>query len=672
VEGEVVCPIAARTVSVLTAIAVVTLAASAVVVETRYLGGASGPPPLDATTSRSGTDDLTALPCGTTSSADVRGPDAQADVPEAEEAATESSCDDEPEPPSTFSVPFFCRVVSAGDCRPIVGAKVAVFSWLSDGKPESILRTDATGLFTHPGGGRPDHVFEIAPQGYESLRIDGSGSHRTEAEALVVQFRPEAVLVGRVTDSHGRPRPGLAVLVRPHTAGIDEWEGQARMPSHRVAETDRDGAYRLTNLSGLATLRVALASDRDRGVFDGYRLRLATRFVQLHSGEERRIDFRLPDGSTLSGRVVDRDRRPVTKAKVWITDCSSSLIPPRIHDPRDDLVVDADVFDDVEAYTATDAAGRYRFPSMPVGDWRVEIGRERGPAGALVADRIAPCSVSVSITGDVPEVVQDLPAYRGHSMDLRVVDHLGAAVPGATVCGSRRPSGDKIECHVADVSEENGAALLGPLVPGEYEIRAYSPDRSPNLASNTIVARDGDLNVLLRLPPGCLVSGRIKRPRSPRGHDGLQRVTAISRESDHEVSAWIKDEAFSLPALRPETYDLFVLSGDGTVGVRHGLHPTAGRRLEIPAIDCHSRGGKILIHIEGMDGVRCWSREMTLDVLDSDGLRIRRMCVHGVPMRLLIPVGEVRFVLRADGAIHASRTASVTADGITRVRLTMR
>jgi len=162
------------------------------------------------------------------------------------------------------------------------------------------------------------------------------------------------------------------------------------------------------------------------------------------------------------------------------------------------------------------------------------------------------------------------------------------------------------------------------------------------------------------------------RPPLPRRHYVLQSVTAISRESDHTVKDWTTDESFSLPALRLETYDLFVRAGKGYVGVFHGLRPIRGRLVEIPPIDCFSRGGKLLVNVEGVDGLRPGRRRMTLDVCRPEGLRIRRVAVHAVPMRLLVSGGVVHLVLWADGRVRASSTASVTADGITRVRLTMK
>jgi hypothetical protein len=229
----------------------------------------------------------------------------------------------------------------------------------------------------------------------------------------------------------------------------------------------------------------------------------------------------------------------------------------------------------------------------------------------------------------------------------------------------------RVPSSIASSTEHVGSPLsVHPLIGRKFE--AEPPCWSPNSASDTVVARDGDSGVVLHLPVGCPVSGRIMRPPLPRWLYVLQSVTAISRESDHTVKVWTTAESFSLPSLRLETYDLFVRAPKGGVGVFHGLRPIRGRLLEIPPIDCFSRGGKVRIDIEGMDGVRPWRRRMTLDVLGPNGLRIRRVAVHAVPMRLLIPEGEVRFVLRADGRVRATSTASVTVDGITRVRLRMR
>ena len=53
---------------------------------------------------------------------------------------------------------------------------------------------------------------------------------------------------------------------------------------------------------------------------DGSYVRLASRFLTLEPEKEHRIDFRILDGFSISGTVMDQYGRAVPAAKVWLTE----------------------------------------------------------------------------------------------------------------------------------------------------------------------------------------------------------------------------------------------------------------------------------------------------------------------------------------------------------------
>jgi RNA polymerase sigma factor (sigma-70 family) len=148
------------------------------------------------------------------------------------------------------------------DGRPVAGTRT--YSLAGSYWPPEPL-PDATFTYVHPGPGQAETVFFI----HEAKRLGGFIDVKgDEAGPLRVQLQPTGVLVGRLVDEDGQPRPGveLPVLMLRKTRG-DTMGG-----SHIISRvsTDRDGRFRIEAL--VPGIRYEIGGPPKKGMTfgDGY------------------------------------------------------------------------------------------------------------------------------------------------------------------------------------------------------------------------------------------------------------------------------------------------------------------------------------------------------------------------------------------------------------------
>src|SRR5580693_4946522 len=119
------------------------------------------------------------------------------------------------------------------------------------------------------------------------------------------QPEPGGSVRGVVRDTTGLPAAGITVTAffgaEPRAAG------SVMRATDGNAKTVTDGSGRYV-VGGLARGTYFLRTDRDAGYIR----------VDVEAGREAVQDFVLPASPAISGHVLDRNRKPVKGAKVWL------------------------------------------------------------------------------------------------------------------------------------------------------------------------------------------------------------------------------------------------------------------------------------------------------------------------------------------------------------------
>ncbi|HEX8107949.1 MAG TPA: carboxypeptidase-like regulatory domain-containing protein [Kofleriaceae bacterium] len=301
----------------------------------------------------------------------------------------------------------------------------------------------------------------------------------------LIALEPGVVLTGRVVDESGVPVRGARVTSRPPPRAQTQMAYRPRPPDplRPPVMTDSDGRFRYPVPVGQGL--VLLASHEHYAGGDSGPL-VATGPAD--------IVIRLRAGQRLTGRVVDRDHRPVAQATV--TDGAPESAPAHI--------------------ARTDADGRFVMEG---------IDRRRHDA-ILFAEahgmRASPVLVSLPSGFDRPiELVVE--------HDLRaagiVVDSSGVPVGDAivhfqhVVAPSYRPPPANPTAVLEPMvtgetrADASGAFVISGLGPGDVQLLARAPsaggDRASPPLTATTSAKAGDEKVVITLPAPARIRGRV-------------------------------------------------------------------------------------------------------------------------------------------------------------------
>ena len=177
-------------------------------------------------------------------------------------------------------------------------------------EPALTSSTDAEGRFEIPDQASGTYDLRVSAEGFAPATVPGLrvGAGGGEVDLGTVVLSLGAVVEGRVEDLEGRPVAGAEVRVEP--ANQPRSFGSAAVsfrPSSEAATSDGAGRFVLSDLlpGQPVTLTVIKA---------GYSSELVSS-VMAPTGEPLEVILRL--AARLSGRVLDRDRRPVEDAWVW-------------------------------------------------------------------------------------------------------------------------------------------------------------------------------------------------------------------------------------------------------------------------------------------------------------------------------------------------------------------
>jgi Carboxypeptidase regulatory-like domain len=373
------------------------------------------------------------------------------------------------------------------------------------------------------------------------------------------------------------PRAGTGVIrgrvVRADTAEplrrvqvrVDEWD--TRDGSGQAATmTDVEGRYELAQLPAG---RYQLKATRGGYVEVAYGQRRPFergRPLELGDGAVlQNIDFALPPGAVVTGRIVDETGEAVARVSV-------SLERARYIDSTRRLVAESGSF--------TDDRGEFRIFGVPPGDYVIVARFDASDLGSRDRVRYVPTyypgtpvvseaqRVTVGGGQEVPGITIAL--ARAATATVRgIVRSSGHASSGPfTFVAAREISGPQAYGHTATaIAAADGSFAIAGLLPGTYFVEARSPSDS-EFGSREVVVEGADVaGVTLMLSKGATARGRIRfdtgnPPQRLRASQVFVIPTFVEPLAYHQMA----DMSGGPPVTRDDwTFELHGLRGRGFI-----------------------------------------------------------------------------------------------------------
>jgi carboxypeptidase family protein len=373
-----------------------------------------------------------------------------------------------------------------------------------------------------------------------TARASQQPARDTPAQSKNAPPPPDARITGRILAADtGRPVKRARVFVRA-----------AELPEGRAALSDDGGVFELADLPGGRYTVTASKAGFVSLSFGQRRPLQAGTPLQLAAGQQLKgVDFRLPRGSVIAGRVLDEDGEPMPGAGVRVMRYQYLQGARRL----------------TPAGTAqTDDRGQYRVWGLMPGDYYVSAvvrsfngfgGRgARGGGGPPSGDDEESLTYAPTYYPGVPSVNDARPVAVGlaqETLDInfnlqlvhtgRVAGHVtdpdGTPATSGNVVLMTDGSigrGSPIGVSYGSRIDWDGSFAVANVPPGRYTLRARGDDaETPQYASQPITVAGGDIGDLtVILAPGASISGAVTFPQTATPLPDLTqvRVTAPSIE----------------------------------------------------------------------------------------------------------------------------------------------
>lgn len=394
------------------------------------------------------------------------------------------------------------------DRKPVAGASViltsrgtaAVFGGETVmGRPLDSAMTDEKGKFTMDGAEPGPATLQITARELLPYKSDLELAAGKGAENLEVILSLGLTVAGRVLGPDGEPLSDAYVRL------LGEQDPFAPFIS---AHSDEEGRYRLQGVApGLHSF------EANHGEYQR-----AVRDLEVQPGDNR-LDFRLTQGLSVEGRVLDPEGKPVDGAHVYLQS--------------------SDGIDAMALESAGD--GAFRFPSVAAGTYSLQASKE-GVGGG----RVPAVEVKAPVRGLEVRLERSTGVIRGRitGLDFRELTRVMVVAEQ-----EEKSSHGKVDYQ--------GEYRIESLSPGEWRVAAVEETTGRQATGKVALAANAEAVLDLEFrDSGLTLSGRILRRREP--VPGLQ-VFAASKQVESNGRATSNQEgAFRMTGLEPGTYDLIV------------------------------------------------------------------------------------------------------------------
>lgn len=451
---------------------------------------------------------------------------------------------------------------------------------------------------------------------YRVVRIDcaeywiavvAAGPGHTEAlNAQEVKLWHAAMLDLRVDDGRAVPfEPALQARTSADSSELlaaegQTWFGKVWQNPVWSASADLEGLFHFASLPPRVPLRVE--------VLGGETL-LRRESITLAPGERRELVVTLVTGCTIAGRAIDPADGPVAGLEVWLMSAAESS----------GRYFESYQRHKIFARTQTDADGAFTFQKVEPGLWLIGPAayREWGavPLGKRARESIAPLAVELSIQQGDSFLPVTLTCWRGLYISGRVLDSSGT--PSGEAFVNANAMSERLSCTTGVL--EGGRFVLGPLAPGEYELRAQGFDVA-GASSEPVRARAGDEGVELYLRWGGSLSVTVRSEHGdPLSNVEVELVPAHGKAEEWTMTSTDDNGHVEFKGVLPGSYALFASQGS-EVGVLYDVAIGNGSRVE--GIELVLRPGvRIAVHVSIGDpssiGIQVvsngWGRLLQLD-----------------------------------------------------------
>ncbi len=402
----------------------------------------------------------------------------------------------------------------------------------SDPGTDQRTTSDAEGTFQLDHLGPANYVIHVTATGFapwirDGFRID---RHARDGE-LLIRLKPALELVGRVTDSGGRPIEGAELIAQSRRPGEDGGKCE------ETTRSDSEGVFRFKQLSpGVYWVRA---------IADGY---LIGAIHQVEPGADD-VEIRLERTGIVRGRVRHADGSPVTaftlKLESRIEDPSTFLASG---DPQDEQYFENS--DGTFAYTCR-KSGTFRLVSY----------------GSDHADTPSE-TFEIDKSGEIDGL--EIVARTGGNLEGLVLDSAGDPISGALVRlrdknANEKGLGELFESafmtpgrtrNLQVRSDAEGKYVLSHVAPSDYKVQIIHPSFSEQWLRNVSVSEGETTRRDIGLIRGGRVIGVATDPKS--GEilpQAIVMVTSLSGGNQVRVLA-DADGRFEIRNLPPGSYRL--------------------------------------------------------------------------------------------------------------------
>ena len=486
------------------------------------------------------------------------------------------------------------RVLSAESGRPIEGARVRGPTWRAPSDT-----TDVDGKF---------HIYGLTADTGRVVTATASGyvrgkAHAEPGEAVEIRLARAARILGKIVDEQGRPIAGA----RLNAIGSDFGPLGQRL-STAAATTDAEGHFVLESLNPeMAHTLVVAAAGFGRRLFDTDAVAPA---LERDTGQ-----LVLGPAHEIRGVVRNADGTPAGRLDVVVKGAN----PDRAKMRKGGAGVAQEHYGD-ELSRSTDDLGRFLFPDISEGTYRVIVGRgARESSAPVVVER-----------GASPEPLEiNLAGIR--TIEVRVLDDDDAPVPGVYV-SALSPSAGLMGVG-GSTNSEGLARFDAPL--GEHLRISVRVRGKPYAPVRGVLMRAQETELTVRVKRASQTKGVLLDPEGKpisgatlfALHEG-KRVGWSRTDSDGRFSFSI--EPGLLVNIRFSGHFAQIMGGS----VKQGMLPL----------------------VAGQDGVASGTTEIRLVARRDPKLKslsVRVLTPDGKPMQAYVRIGEHGMPTGNDGWAHA-------------------